>query len=199
MNPMLTFNSEYWNERYKNHDTGWDLGHISEPIKTYIDQLNNKELSILIPGAGNSFEAEYFWNSGFKNIYILDIAAIPLINFKKRVSDFPDDQLILGNFFELDLTFDLIIEQTFFCALAPSLRKTYVTKSADLLNKGGKIAGLLFDFPLTEKGPPFGGSSSEYQNLFGSSFKLKTLERCYNSEPSRKNKELFIIFEKRKI
>ena len=195
---MLTFNAQYWNQRYKDHETGWNLGHISQPIKTYIDQLDNKALTILIPGAGNSFEAEYLWNLGFKNVYIIDVASIPLINFKKRVPNFPDDQIILGNFFELELTFDLIIEQTFFCALAPSLRKAYVAKSADLLNEGGKIAGLLFDFPLTEKGPPFGGSLSEYQNLFGSSFNLKTLERCYNSEPSRENKELFIIFEKSK-
>lgn len=197
MNQMLTFNAEYWNQRYKDHETGWDLGHMSRPIKTYVDQLDNKALTILIPGAGNSFEAEYLWNLGFKNVYIIDIASIPLINFKNRVPDFPEDQIILGNFFELDLTFDLIIEQTFFCALAPSLRKAYVAKSVDLLNKGGKISGLLFDFPLTEKGPPFGGSLNEYQNLFGSNFNLKVLERCYNSETSRENKELFIIFEKK--
>lgn len=196
---MLTFNADYWNQRYKTDETGWDLGHVSQPIKAYIDQLDNKDLNILIPGAGNSYEAEYLWHAGFKNIYIIDIAPVPLINFKNRLPEFPDKQIILGNFFELNMTFDLIVEQTFFCALAPSLRKAYATKSADLLNAGGKIAGLLFDFPLTEKGPPFGGSLSEYQNLFGGNFNLKTIERCYNSEPSRENKELFIIFEKRKV
>lgn len=199
MNQMLTFNADYWNQRYKIDETGWDLGHVSQPIKAYIDQLDNKDLNILIPGAGNSYEAEYLWHSGFKNLYIIDIAPVPLINFKNRLPEFPDNQIILGNFFELNITFDLIIEQTFFCALAPSIRKTYATKSAELLHNGGKIAGLLFDFPLTEKGPPFGGSLSEYQNLFGSNFNLKTMERCYNSEPSRENKELFIIFEKRKV
>ncbi|TPV34239.1 SAM-dependent methyltransferase [Paucihalobacter ruber] len=196
---MLTFNADYWNQRYKTDETGWDLGHVSQPIKAYIDQLDNKDLNILIPGAGNSYEAEYLWHSGFENIYIIDIAPVPLINFKNRLPEFPDNQIILGNFFELNITFDLIIEQTFFCALAPSIRKTYATKSAELLHNGGKIAGLLFDFPLTEKGPPFGGSLSEYQNLFNIGFNLKTMERCYNSEPSRENKELFIIFEKRKV
>jgi len=105
----------------------------------------------------------------------------------------------LGDFFELNLSFDLIIEQTFFCALSPSLRKAYASKSAELLNEGGKITGLLFNFPLTQKGPPFGGNLDEYQNLFKTNFNLKTIERCYNSEPSRKNKELFIIFEKTKV
>lgn len=194
---MLTFNADYWNQRYKTDETGWDLGHISQPIKTYIDLLDNKEIKILIPGAGNSYEAEYLWRLGFSNTYIIDIAPSPLVNFKNRLAQFHENQIILGNFFELNLTFDLIIEQTFFCALSPSLRQAYASKCADLLNKDGKIAGLLFDFPLTEKGPPFGGSFDEYQNLFHKDFDLKTIERCYNSEPSRENKELFIIFEKR--
>lgn len=193
---MSKFNAHYWNQRYQTREDQWDLGGISKPIQTYVDQLKNKDLRILIPGTGNSYEAEYLWNSGFKNIHVLDIAPLPLNNLKKRLPDFPDNQIILGNYFELNSTFDLIIEQTFFCALSPSLRKTYVRKSFDLLKVGGKIAGLLFDFPLTEKGPPFGGGFKEYQNLFKQQFVIKTMGSCYNSEPSRQNKELFIIFEK---
>lgn len=193
---MKNFNAHYWNKRYEQNEIGWDLGKISNPIKTYIDQLNNTNLKILIPGAGNSYEAEYLWNLGFQNIYIIDIASQPLINFKKRVSNFPDEQLILGNFFDLNSTFDLIVEQTFFCALDPKLRTTYVKKCDHLLHSNGKITGVLFNFPLTESGPPFGGSKDEYQTLFEQYFKVNTLETCYNSEPSRKNKELFFIFDK---
>ena len=66
---------------------------------------------------------------------------------------------------------------------------------ASLLNPKGKLAGLLFDFPLTNEGPPFGGSKTEYTNLFSNSFYLKTLEIAYNSIKPRENKELFFIFE----
>ena len=47
-----------------------------------------------------------------------------------------------------------------------NLRPNYVTKMHNLLSEKGKISGLLFDFPLTEVGPPFGGSQEEYVNLF---------------------------------
>jgi hypothetical protein len=46
---------------------------------------------------------------------------------------------------------------------------------ASLLNPKGKLVGLLFDFPLTTEGPPFGGSTSEYLNLFSDKFNIKTL------------------------
>ena len=28
---------EYWEEKYRINDTGWDLGNISTPIKKFID------------------------------------------------------------------------------------------------------------------------------------------------------------------
>lgn len=40
----------YWTERYGKGETGWDIGHVSTPIKEYVDQLEDKELKILIPG-----------------------------------------------------------------------------------------------------------------------------------------------------
>ena len=55
----MKLTEEYWNNCYQNNDTRWDLGKISTPIEAYFSQLNNKELSILIPGGGNSHEAEY--------------------------------------------------------------------------------------------------------------------------------------------
>lgn len=194
---MTILNKTYWENLYETKDTGWNIGDISTPIKTYIDQLENKTLKILIPGAGNSYEAEYLWNNGFTNLYILDIAKQPLENFKTRVPDFPEDQLLFKDFFSLEDTFDLIIEQTFFCALDPDLRSQYVNKMSQLIKPKGKLAGLLFDFPLSDDGPPFGGSKEEYISRFSNDFNLKTLEKSYNSIKPRADKELFFIFEKK--
>lgn len=189
-------NSEYWENRYKKSEIGWDAGKITTPLKEYIDQLTSKDLKILIPGAGNGYEFDYLINKGFKNVFVVDLAPTPLKNIENRNPEFKNN-LILSDFFELNETFDLIIEQTFFCALNPSLRSSYVTKTAELLNTNGKIVGLLFDFPLTEVGPPFGGSIKEYTTLFSKTFKLKTLEKAYNSIKPRANKELFFIFDKK--
>ena len=190
-------NKSYWENRYHNKNIGWDIGYPSTPIKTYIDQLKNKSIKILIPGAGNSYEAEYLWKQGFYNIHVLDIAEQPLINFKNRVPTFPDLQLLNANFFDLNNQFDLILEQTFFCALKPLLRGQYAQKMHQLLAKNGTLAGLFFNFPLTDYGPPFGGNSQEYKLLFESYFKLRVLEPCINSIKERQGKELFFIFEKK--
>ena len=64
----------YWNNQYEADATGWDLGTVSPPLKEYIDQLTNKDLRILIPGCGNTYEADYLLQKGFTNITVIDIA-----------------------------------------------------------------------------------------------------------------------------
>ena len=96
---MKTENEQYWTERYQKNETGWDVGHPTTPLKEYIDQLENKQLRILIPGAGNAYEAEYLFEQGFKNVFVLDIAKNPLETFEKRVPDFPKEHLLHKDFF----------------------------------------------------------------------------------------------------
>jgi methyl halide transferase len=193
---MNKFDKNFWETLYKEDKTGWNIGHPSTPIKTYIDQLKNKNLKILIPGAGNGYEAEYLHKKGFTNVWLIDLAKKPLENFKKRVPDFPETHLIQGDFFDHSSQYDIIIEQTFFCALDPLLRHAYAKKMSQLLKSGGKLVGLLFNFELTSEGPPFGGSEKEYQKLFSKYFKIKVLEAAYNSIKPRNGREFFIIFEK---
>ena len=47
---------------------GWDLGEVSPPIKSYIDTLEDKNIRILIPGCGNTYEAEYLLEQGFTKL-----------------------------------------------------------------------------------------------------------------------------------
>lgn len=194
---MKTLNSTYWQERYDSQRTGWDIGYASPPVIEYVEQLSDKNLKILIPGAGNAYEASYLVTKGFLNIHILDFAEAPIASFKKKFPGFPDSQIHCENFFEHRQTYDLILEQTFFCALSPGLRQNYAAHISKLLNTGGKLCGLLFDFELTPEGTPFGGSYEEYKSIFSPFFNIKTLERCYNSIKPRMGKELFFIFEKK--
>ncbi|EPR72598.1 hypothetical protein ADIWIN_2383 [Winogradskyella psychrotolerans RS-3] len=194
---MNKIGQEYWEECYETNKTGWNVGYTSTPLKTYFDQLKDKTVKILIPGAGNSYEAEYLWNNGFKNLYILDFAQQPLHNFNERIPEYPKAQLLNFDFFECDDSYDYIFEQTFFCALHPSIRKHYVEKMYHLLKPKGKLIGLFFNFELTEDGPPFGGSLTEYKSLFENKFHLNVLEPSINSIKERQGNELFFIFEKK--
>lgn len=193
----MKLNKEFWKEKYRLEDTPWDAGSATTPITTFIDGLENKNLKILIPGVGNGHEFEYLYNKGFKNIYALDITEEPLNNIRRKLPELPEKYLMLQDFFQLKDSFDLILEQTFFCALAPDLRPLYAKKINEILTQKGQLAGVLFDFPLTESGPPYGGDTSQYIRLFEPFFKIKTLERCYNSIKPRKDKEIFIHFYKK--
>lgn len=193
----MNLNEDFWDNRYKTNDIGWDLGEISPPLKSYFNQLTNKELHILIPGGGNSYEAEYLHNKGFKNVYVVDLSKTALQNIKSRVPTFPSSHLIQANFFDLNITFDLIIEQTFFCAISPTLRSAYVEKAFSILNINGKIAGLLFNIPLNTTNPPFGGNKEEYITLFKPYFDIKIMDIAHNSIKPRSGNELFIILQKK--
>ncbi len=145
----MKLDKEYWAAKYRENKTGWDLGSVSPPLKQYIDQLKDKSINILLPGAGNSYEAEYLHINGFKNIYVLDIAEEPLKNLKRRIPGFPEKNLIQADFFKFEESFDLILEQTFFCALPVQKRSLYAKKMHQLLRKNGKLVGLLFNFKFS--------------------------------------------------
>ena len=198
---MKKLNQEYWNNRYLEKNTPWDIGHASTPLKTYLESLTDKEMRILVPGAGYAHEAIFLHKKGFKNVFICDWAKGALDVIESQVPDFPKEHLICGDFFKLDLDVDLIIEQTFFCAIPRNLRLSYVKKAAQLLQNtsynAGKVVGLLFAEEFEKEGPPFGGTTDEYQKAFSPYFKIEKLDISYNSIEPRFGRELFVVFTKK--
>jgi len=187
----------FWNDQYKAQTTGWDLGQVSPPLKAYIDQLTDKDQHILIPGCGNTYEAQYLLQQGFTRVTVIDIASQLVATLQQKFNGNSNINIILGDFFEHEGEYDLILEQTFFCALNPTLRKNYVAQMHHLLAATGKLAGILFNRYFEEQGPPFGGEKQEYQQLFQPYFHIKTMEPCYNSFSKRSGTELFVILQKK--
>ncbi|WP_181305403.1 methyltransferase domain-containing protein [Rufibacter sp. XAAS-G3-1] len=189
---------EYWEQRYSQNRTQWDVGQITPPLKSYIDQLEDTSLQVLVPGGGNGHEAEYLHQRGFPNVYLLDIAAAPLRNFQERVPSFPMDHLLHQDFFHLTPNqYDLVLEQTFFCALPRNLRPTYARQMFHILKPQGKLAGVLFTGEFEAEEPPFGGSVLEYQAYFEPYFQFRHFAPCYNSVKPRLGRELFMVLERR--
>jgi copper chaperone CopZ len=108
-------------------------------------------------------------------------------------------RILHGDFFEHTETYDLILEQTFFCALNPRLRERYAAKVFHLLNKGGRVVGLLFNVIFEKAGPPFGGKREDYIKIFEPIFNLKQFDICTNSVKPRMGMELFIEMEKKDL
>ena len=187
--------ADYWDSQYKANITGWDLGQASPPIKNYIDTLQNKDAAILIPGCGNAYELEYLLSKGFTNLTVIDIAPTLVENLQQKFKDNTNIKIVLGDFFAYNGNYDIIIEQTFFCALPPSMRQQYVNKMHQLLNDNGLLVGLLFNRTF-DAGPPFGGSKTEYEMLFNHAFHINKIENCQTSVTPRSNTELFFEFKK---
>ena len=193
----MELNKKNWNSRYDTKETGWDIGFVSPPLKEYIDQITDLNIKILIPGCGNAYEAEYLFSKGFKNVFIVDYSQIAISNLIKRIPDFPIFNAVCDDFFNISGQYDLILEQTFFCAIDPKLRNNYAKQISSLLKANGKLVGLFFSVPMFSDHPPFGGSKQEYIECFSKLFSINTIEKCYNSIKSRNNKELFFIFNKK--
>ncbi len=190
--------NKYWSQLYSEDRTKWDLGYPAPPLKEYFDQLTDKSISILIPGAGNAYEAEHLYKAGFNNVFVLDWAKEPLENLKKRFSDFPEKNLLCEDFFSHKGKYDLIVEYVFFCAIDPSHRKQYAEKVFDLLKPKGRFAGILFDDTLAgDDGPPYGGTKEEYIEYFKNLFDIKIYETAHNSIKPRAGRELFCLFERK--
>ena len=195
------FDADYWQQRYATGRDAWDARAVTPPLRAYFDQLDPaRQPRVLVPGAGRAYEAEYLHGRGFGQVFVADIAPEALHALAARVPDFPAAHLLLADFFALSPAppYDLIVEQTFFCALDPALRAAYARQCAALLRPGGTLVGLLFDTdfgPVTE--PPFGGSRAEYRAYFAPYFEFRHFETATNSLPPRQGKELFICLKKR--
>lgn len=194
----LPLNANYWDKQYQNNETGWDLNGVSPPLKGFIDTLIDKSMHILIPGCGNAYEAAYLLDNGFTNVTLIDISSTLVNRLKEKFAGKPI-QILHADFFDHQGKYDLILEQTFFCAIDPSLRARYANKCFSLLNESGKVAGLMFGVEFEKAGPPFGGKKEDYVKLFEPLFNLLQFDNCTNSIKPRMGNELFVEMERKKL
>ncbi|MBS1662005.1 MAG: methyltransferase domain-containing protein, partial [Bacteroidetes bacterium] len=112
----MSLDPQFWNDLYHYNLTAWDMGQVSPPLEAYFSQLNDKTQSILIPGCGNGYEAAWLIEHGFTAITVIDISDLLTSRLRAKFETAPID-IITGDFFHHTGSYDLIVEQTFFCAL----------------------------------------------------------------------------------
>jgi len=182
---------EYWNERYRQGITPWNIGQANPVWINFIRSFPQKT-RILFPGAGHAHEAIVLHRRGYTECWICDWSAEAIDLVKRREPDFPESQLLWKDFFELEGTYDLIIEQTFLSALPPTWRGRYVRQMHRLLSPGGTLAALLFASPMNTDRPPFGGSEAIYKALFSPYFHFLQFKISEESIPPHLGNEFFL-------
>ena len=198
MNPDLD-----WQRRYEENDTPWDKGAAAPPLLAF---LRKTPISgrVLVPGCGRGHDVRALAACPDVRVVGLDLSPRAIAQAKELTEPSRLDgniRFTAGDFLhlsaELRHAFDWVIEHTCFCALEPAQRTGYVAAAAAALAPGGRILAIFYIDPETEAGPPFAVSRDELSALFDPHFRL--LEEWVPREafPSRENRELVRILQKR--
>lgn len=194
---MAQLDAHYWEERWQQANIPWDIGGVSPPLRRYLDEHTTPDTAILIPGAGNAYEAVYLHQKGYRRVWVCDWAPSAFQWLREQAPDFPENRLLIGDFFKLDVQVDLILEQTFFCAIDRELRERYAQKAGELLLPEGRLAGLLFAREFPFPGPPFGGDEATYRAVFEPWFNILQMAPSPYSIAPRLGNELMVVMRKR--
>ncbi|HEY9762734.1 MAG TPA: methyltransferase domain-containing protein [Trichocoleus sp.] len=191
--PNNTLNTDFWEQRYQEGSTRWDLGQPAPPFVSWLRAANAPPPGkTIVLGSGRGYEAMLFAERGFE-VTAVDFApsAIAEASQMAAAQDLPV-QFLQRDIFDLVPEFagqfDYVVEHTCFCAIHPALRTAYVNLVADLLKPGGELLALFFTHGQPG-GPPFSTTPEEIRQLFESKFALLSLRPETHSIESRQGKE----------
>lgn len=190
-----------WESWYQEGETPWDLGGPTPVFERLIREARFPKGKLLIPGAGRGYDAVAFAEAGFE-VTTVDVApsACEALRARAKAAGVSID-VRQADFFALqeDGHYDLVLEYTFYCAIAPGLRPAYRDQMARLLKPGGQLFGLYFPLtkPLDEDGPPFGVRREEVEASFKECFDLVHAEVPADSIKPRQGNEILMIWRRR--
>lgn len=198
-NPPSPQETQFWEERYQNQSTPWDLGQPAPPFRRLLETRQGEFPvgQVAVVGSGKGHDAALFGQAGY-TVTGLDYAPSAIKTASETYGQ-------LATFQQVDLfqlpskliaQFDYVIEHTCFCAILPQQRPDYVNAVARLLKPKGKLIGLFFAHH-EDGGPPFKTDLMELQAIFSSQFEFLEATIPPDSIPERQEQELMVILQKR--
>ncbi|MBE9177842.1 methyltransferase domain-containing protein [Oculatella sp. LEGE 06141] len=191
-----TLNAEFWEQRYQEGTTRWDLG---QPAPSFVHLLTSPDApkpgTIAVLGAGRGHDALLFAAHGFE-VTGFDFAASAIaVATANAQAQGLSAQFLQRDIFALEPEFanrfDYVLEHTCFCAIAPAQRPAYVQLVHTLLRPQGELIAVFWahDRP---GGPPFGTSLDELRQQFSPGFDIRSLSLVPDSPSHQQNEEYFI-------
>lgn len=191
---------EFWENLYRTNRTPWDIGRTPPPLETLMNSpyaVPPGRMAVL--GCGNGHECLFFAKQGFE-VTGIDFAPSAIRNTLTKLHNGgylgKSAFLLERDFFQVhdyDRYYDYVLEHCSFCAIEPSLRRTYAWTVRDLLKPGGKFIALWWLMPDRKGGPPFAANKGELFELFDSIFNIDLAYEPQNSINERKGQELITI------
>ncbi len=186
--------ADYWEQRYQDGRTGWDLGQPAPPFVRLLDSDQSPTPGrMAVLGAGRGYDALLFADRGFEVVgFDLAPSAIATATQQAQARHL-SAQFLQRNIFELQPEFagqfDYVLEHTCFCAIDPSQRTDYVQVVHTLLHPGGELIALFWAHQMPG-GPPFGATVDELHQRFTPFFDILQFAPAANSVAGRENEFL---------
>ncbi|MBN9389432.1 MAG: methyltransferase domain-containing protein [Chloroflexi bacterium] len=195
--------ARFWEERYQDNLTPWDLG---EPAPPMVDFLASPQAPttgrVVVPGCGRGHEALLLAAHGFE-VLGLDFAPSAVEYCRQQAhSRGLDDRASFErhDLFRLppsfNAAFDYAVEHTCFCAIDPSLRPNYARTIHDILKPGGKLWAVFWAHNR-EGGPPYRTSAEEVRHLFSPLFEIEHLAPARRWHSRRNGDELWGVLTRK--
>lgn len=192
---------DFWNSRYLEKNTGWDLGRVAPPFVHLVESGKIAPYSsVLIPGAGRGWEAIYLARLGY-HVTCVDFAPEAIAAARElALKEGAKVTFLLEDLFRLDPekhgVFDILLEQTCFCAIDPDRRQDYVRMAVRMIRPGGELVGLFYVHGR-EGGPPWTTTAEEVRALFREDFDFLEFAITEHSVESRKGEEILARLRRR--
>ncbi len=195
----IGYSYEDWERHYDEKDLRWDLDEVAPPFVRLWEENDISPCKAIVPGCGAGHEVLFLSEKGFE-VTAIDYThgAVMLLEKalkKKKISC----EVLCQDFFALghehDETFGLMLEHTFFCAINPTMRRTYVETASRIIKPGGSLIGLFYETGEND-GPPFNTRREDIEECFSNSFVIKSLYKTLNSAEQRRGKEWLAVFSK---
>lgn len=199
---MTEYSREDWQGHYESDDLGWDLGHVAPPFIKLWEEGKLPVGKALVPGCGRGHEVVFLAENGFE-VTAIDFSSGAVTSLERSLEERNlDGRVLHQDFFDLDNShdgvYDLVLEQTFFCAIPPRQRPDYVLNVARVLKPGALLVGLFYHTDQ-EGGPPYNTTREDIETHFSNHFIIHQLDKTSLSAEQRKDKEWLGILIKRVV
>ncbi len=197
LDATVLVSDDFWDKRYQTKEIGWDLGRESPVLASEWAQLRPRlkgDEELVVVGAGLGHDAHFFNQQGQS---VLGLDSSPTAEHQARLR-YPNLRYQVADAFEWARAHSgvgAIFEHTFFCAIHPSLRRSWLKQAFEALKPGGLYLGV-FWFLYRPSGPPFGLTQWELRELSRDLFLIKDWRLSHASVDRRFGQEYWIVFQK---
>ena len=193
------YKCEDWQRHYEENDLGWDLGQVAPPFVKLWQEEKLPLGKVLVPGCGRGHEVVFMAENGF-DVTAIDFSSGAVTYLKNALKKRNlEGRILHQDFFSLDEShegvYDLVLEQTFFCAISPKQRRDYVLNVSRILKPGGILVGLFYHTD-EQGGPPYNTTREDIERHFSKKFEIQELDKTSLSAEQRKDKEWLGILKK---